>query len=114
MNDDPLARARERGGQLIRDLIIRECLVPCYNSDEILTVEVGGNKFRLPSSITSVSRFADVVRVLRNNGHDDWSCILFFLNMFECLGDTPTNAIRRGNIDAVIRCANTYMEQGAS
>jgi len=111
--DDPLAEARQRGERIIQKLIDEGRIVPSVDCGDVLAVEVRGNKFCLPAATTSLPGFGEVVRVLRNHGHDNWSCVLFFLNPIDRLMGTPVDALKEGHLATVILCAENYLEHGA-
>jgi hypothetical protein len=73
-----------------------------------------GRIFHFPVWQFDLPGTADVLRVLKNNGHDEWSRLLFFANPQDSLdGKTPIECLRAGELDRVMRAANVFMEQGA-
>ena len=132
---DPLARAKLRGIEAKRRLI--ELLGGTLTVKEVAdllgtTRQVVGKRRSLNRLIglpqarrgyaypefqfergETLTGLTEVLEAL--SSHDPWTQLIFFAGANDRLdGQTPLEALRMGQLDAVVRAANVYGEQGAA
>jgi len=133
--EDPLAEARLRGVRMKRELlaqeggalgaqevadllrISRQAVHKRHRQGRLLAVQCGRHGYAYPSwqfeAGGVLDGLEDVLAVL-DGSLGSWMKLAFFLNDNVALdGDSPLEALRRGEKQAVVRAAQLYGEQGA-
>lgn len=133
--DDPLAAARLRGllrkEQLLNAEgsplsaadaarllgISRQAVDKRRRAGRLLALAVGRHGFAYPSwQFTAQGLLPGLEKVLEAlRGHDPWMQLAFFVNGNARLeGRRPLDELRGGHVEAVLRAASAYAEQGAA
>lgn len=135
--DDPLAAARTRGFKMMDQLLRAEG--GCLNVDAVakrlrmsrqgvdkrrkagrlLAVELGRRGYAYPAWQLAergiLPGLEDILVLLSEKAMPSWDVLAFFLNKTDRLeGNSPLEALRKGDLDEVVRAASAYGEQGAA
>ena len=132
--DDPLAEARLRGLRARRELLDREggtlsaqevadllgvsrqAVHKRYRAGRLLALDYGRHGHAYPAwqfvPDGVLPGLEEVLRALSD--HDPWMQLIFFVSENDALdGETPLAALRRSELDAVLRAARLYGAHGA-
>jgi hypothetical protein len=79
--------------------------LPCFNAYTYPAFQFEDGK--------TLNALKEILKALKS--HDPWMQSIFFVNENDRLeGRTPLEVLRQGELDAVIRAAEVYGEQGAA
>ena len=133
LDHDPLAAAKARGIEKQRDLlaaeggtlgvdelaralhISRQAVDKRRRGGKLLALPRGGHRWVFPAWQVARGRtvpgLEDVLSAL--GGRDPWTSLIFFVTPNRLLNDrSPLQALRAGDLAAVVRAAEGYGEQG--
>ncbi len=134
--DDPLAKARIRGLRARHELLNREggilgaqevaellgisrqAVHKRHRAGRLLALDCGRHGYAYPAwqlvAGGVLPGLPETLRALAD--HDPWMQLQFFLTENTALpaGTTPLDALRRGELEAVLRAARLYGEHGAA
>ena len=133
LDHDPLAAAKARGIEKQRDLlaaeggaagvdelagalhISRQAVDKRRRAGKLLAIPRGGHRWLFPAWQVVRGRTVPGLEVVLSalGGRDPWSSLIFFLTPDRLLHDrSPLQALRAGDLAAVVRAAQRYGEQG--
>jgi hypothetical protein len=132
---DPLAKAKLRGIDTKKRLLdkcggtlsatdvaellhlSRQAIEKRRRSNQLIGLTQGRRGYVYPSfqfeDGNTLTGFGEVMKVL--SGHDPWMQVIFFVNENDRLqGKSPVDALRSGDLKAVLLAATAFGEQGAA